>query len=121
MNEDKRYLVTIEICEGPHYYERYFVLRCASQEEAVGLAWAFLRSGFYFNTDPDMMEACEVDEKAHAIREPFDSERWYTVAQVLELPGELTPLLLGALPRTISWDATEEAKNALNELEAKDG
>lgn len=115
-NKEKSYLVTIEICQDEHHYDQYFVLRCVGQEEAVRLAWAFLRSGFYFNVDLDLMDAVEIDEKAHAVVEPFDSERWHTVTQVLELPEELTPKLLGALPRSISWDATEEARNALEEL-----
>jgi len=123
MNEDnkKTYLVTIEVRQGQHYYEEHFVLRCANQEEADNLAWAHLRSGFYFNADPDLMDATEIDEKARAVREPFDSERWHTVTQVLELPEELTAKLLGTLPPSISYDATEATKRALNELEAKDG
>lgn len=116
-SKEKTYLITIEIRQDEHYYDQHFILSCANQEEAVELAWAFLRSGFYFNTDPDMMEASEVDEKAHAIVEPSNSERWHTVAQVLELPKELTPELLGALPISIRWDATEKARNALRELE----
>jgi len=120
-NNKKTYLVTVEVRQDQHYYEEQFVLRCTNQGEADKLAWAHLRSGFYFNADPDLMDATEIDEKAHAVREPFNNERWHTISQVLELPEELTTELLGALPLNISWDATEAAKKALNELEAKDG
>jgi len=123
MSEDKTFLVTIEIRQDDHYYDQHFVLTCANQEEADKLAWAFLRSGFYFNVDLDQINSAEIeiDEAAHAIVEPTDSERWHTVTQVLELPKELTPELLGALPVDIRWDATEQARNALKKLEAKDG
>jgi hypothetical protein len=122
MNEDnkKTYLVTIEVRQDQHYYEEHFVLRCTNQKEAGNLAWAHLRSGFYFNADPDLMDAAEIDEKARAVVEPFDSERWHTVAQVLELPEVLTAELLGAFPASICWDATEAAKKAVKELEARD-
>lgn len=122
MNEDnkKTYMVTIEVRQDQHYYEEHFILRCRNQGEADKLAWAHLRSGFYFNADPDQMDAAEIDEKAHAVREPFNSERWHTVTQVLKLPEAVPLECLRALPPSISWDATEAAKKAVKALESEE-
>ena len=108
----KAFLITIRIHNGPHDYDEYSVVNADSADQAKELVWAYLQCGYYQGADPG--EWTIENEDTYTIEEAY-GDRLYSILDVKEIPAEHAKVLT----EYMAWDATEDARRAVETLKVQ--